>query len=248
MVKRGPTKFSATKVAKAGLAASAALEKILSLEKEVSRLRHHVSVLSKRNHRLQIEAEKLMGEGKEGVIEAVVDEVASSVTSQEPEPQVVAEPSDVAEKLAVAAEKAGVRIVAPEAEAEVEVVVPVAEPRVAMVVDEDCASVVSMPEGKRRRVVESSEEGSVGGDGVEEVGTPVVPLGPRNGAPLGPASMVGGVRRGGVNIGYGRIRFVDRALVGQRSGMVGDSYYTRGESARAQARGRGGWRGYGAYR
>jgi len=50
MVKQGPTTFSATKVAsaKAGLVASGALEKIMDLEKEVSKLRHHVSVLSKR--------------------------------------------------------------------------------------------------------------------------------------------------------------------------------------------------------
>jgi len=58
MVKRGSTTFSATKVAKAGLAASAALMRILELEKEVSKLRHHVSVLSKRNHAMQKEADK----------------------------------------------------------------------------------------------------------------------------------------------------------------------------------------------
>ena len=52
MVKRDPTTFSATKVAKAGLVASAPLQKIMELEKEVSELRYHVSVLSKRNHAL----------------------------------------------------------------------------------------------------------------------------------------------------------------------------------------------------
>jgi len=57
MIKRGPTTFSVTKVAKAGLVASAALQKILDLEKEVSKLRHHVSALSKRNHLLQKEAD-----------------------------------------------------------------------------------------------------------------------------------------------------------------------------------------------
>ena len=65
MVKRGSTTFSATKVAKAGLVASAALQKIMDLEKEVSKLRHHVSVLSKRNHMLQKEAE---GKEKEGEV------------------------------------------------------------------------------------------------------------------------------------------------------------------------------------
>jgi len=61
MVKQGSTTFSATKIAKAGLVASAALQKIMDWEKEVSKLRHHVSVLSKKNHVLQtavVEREK----------------------------------------------------------------------------------------------------------------------------------------------------------------------------------------------
>jgi len=84
MVKRGSTTFSATKVAKAGLAASAVLMRILELEREVSKLRHHVSVLSKRNHALQKEAIRRDEERN--------TEVASPVRDQEPEPQVVAEP------------------------------------------------------------------------------------------------------------------------------------------------------------
>ena len=63
------------------MAASAALTRILELEKEVSRLRHHVSILSKPNHRLQKEAEKRGGD--DGA------EVASPMRVQEPEPQVV---------------------------------------------------------------------------------------------------------------------------------------------------------------
>ena len=70
MAKQGSTTFSATKVAKAGLVASAALQKIMDLEKEVSKLRYHVSVLSKRNHALKKEVEKK----KE---EEACDEVAS---------------------------------------------------------------------------------------------------------------------------------------------------------------------------
>jgi len=50
MAKRGSTSFSATKVAKSGLVLAEALGRVLELEKEVSRLRHHISVLSKRNH------------------------------------------------------------------------------------------------------------------------------------------------------------------------------------------------------
>jgi len=89
MVKRGSTTFSATKVAKAGLTATAALQKILDLEKDVSKLRHHVSVLSKRNHGLQKEVDGLR---KEEV--AVSSVVASPVGVKEPEPLVVAEPKE----------------------------------------------------------------------------------------------------------------------------------------------------------
>jgi len=67
--------------------ASATLQKIMDLEKEVSKLRHHVSVLSKRNHVLQKAAE-----GRKKEDEAMSSEVASPGRVEEPEPQVVAEP------------------------------------------------------------------------------------------------------------------------------------------------------------
>jgi len=130
MVKRGSITFSATKVAKAGLTATAALQKILDLEKDVSKLRHHVSVLSKRNHGLQKEVERLK---KEEV--AVSSEVASPVGVEEPEPQVVAEPEeegevDMAATFMASAGVAGVRVAS--------VAKPsVAESRVALVVDEE---------------------------------------------------------------------------------------------------------------
>jgi len=207
MVKRGSTTFSATKVAKAGLTATAALQKILDLEKDVSKLRHHVSVLSKRNHGLQKEVDRLK---KEEV--AVSSEVASPVGVKEPEPRVVAEPEEevvvvnVAEAFVASAGVAGVRLA--------RVATPeVAEPGVAEFEDDDdCRSMVSGI-GKRRRL-DNEEEG----EGVEEVGTSVVvPTGPRGGAPAGPRLMterVGGVRRGSgvpadlfVRRAY---RFVDR--------------------------------------
>jgi len=118
MVKRGSTTFSATKVAKAGLTATAALQKILDLEKDVSKLRHHVSVLSKRNHGLQKEVDRMKKEvdrmKKEEV--AVDSEVASPERVEEPEPLVVAEPEEsvvednVAEAFVALASVAGVRV------------------------------------------------------------------------------------------------------------------------------------------
>jgi len=108
MVKRGSTTFSVTKVAKAGLTATAALQKILDLEKDVSKLCHHVSVLSNRNHGLQKEVDRLK---KEKV--AVSSEVASPAGVKEPELQVVAEPEeedvvDVAEAFVALAAVAGI--------------------------------------------------------------------------------------------------------------------------------------------
>jgi len=237
MVKRGSTTFSATKVAKAGLTASAALQKILDLEKDVSKLRHHVSVLSKRNHGLQKEVDRLK---KEEV--AVVSEVASPERVEEPEPLVVVEPEEtveavnVAEAFVASAGVAGVRlamVATPE----------VAEPEEEVDDDDDCRSVVTGI-GKRRRLED---------EGVEQVGTSVVvPTGPRGGAPEGPrlmAERVGGIRRGSgvpadlfVRRAY---RFVDRSLVGERNGMVGDTYRTRGNFARAPFVDRGGYRGRG---
>jgi len=246
MVKRGSTTFSATKVAKAGLTATAALQKIKDLEKDVSKLRHHVSVLSKRNHGLQKEVDRLK---KEEV--AVDSEVASPERVEEPEPLVAAEPEEsvvvanVAEAFIALANVAGVRVASVAKPSE-------AESRVALVVDEEGGpSAIGYPvsEGKRRRVDNSSEEG----ESDEEV-SGVVPTGPRGGAPTGPrimmAERVGGVRRGSgvpadlfVRRAY---RFVDRTLVGGRNGMVGDTYRTRGSYARAYGSGyRGGYRGRG---
>jgi len=176
MVKRGSTTFSATKVAKAGLMATAALQKILDLEKDVSKLRHHVSVLSKRNHGLQKEVDRLK---KEEVADA--SEVASPVGVKDPEPQVVAEPEeedkvDMAVAFVASAGVAGVRVASEAKPSE-------AEPRVAVVVDEEGGpSAIGVPvsEGKRRRVDDSSEKGE------DEVRMGVVVLtGPRGGAPTG---------------------------------------------------------------
>jgi len=64
MAKRGITTFSATQVAKQGLAVSTAVLKMADLETEVSRLRHHVSVLLRRNHGLQKELDGIRRVGE----------------------------------------------------------------------------------------------------------------------------------------------------------------------------------------
>jgi len=62
MVKRGSSTFSAAAVARSGLALGLSVEKTLALEAEVSRLRHHISVLSRRLHLSTLESESLRRE------------------------------------------------------------------------------------------------------------------------------------------------------------------------------------------
>ena len=59
MVKTSNTKFSAASVAKGSVVLSKVIEKTFALKAEVSRLRHHVSVLSKRLHTTTQEKEIL---------------------------------------------------------------------------------------------------------------------------------------------------------------------------------------------
>jgi len=170
MVKRGSTTFSATKVANAGLVDSAALQRIMDLEKEVSKLRHHVSVLSKRNHMLQKEAG-----GKEKEVEVAVSEVASPGRVEEPqaEPHVVAEPLERMSGVIVAEEEEDVWV-APVAKP------AVAESRVARVVEEEGGrSEVSRPmsANKRGRLDNGGDESEKEVEVVRSVS--VVPSGPR---------------------------------------------------------------------
>jgi len=62
MVKRDSSTLSATAVAISGLAVSRSVEKTLALEAEVSCLRHHVSVLSRRLYLSALESESLRRE------------------------------------------------------------------------------------------------------------------------------------------------------------------------------------------
>jgi len=59
MVKQGSSTFSAAAVARSGLALGRTVEKTLALEAEVSRLCHHISVLSCRLHLSALESESL---------------------------------------------------------------------------------------------------------------------------------------------------------------------------------------------
>jgi len=243
MVKRDVTTFSATQVAKQGLAVSAAMLKTIDLEKEVSRLRHHVSVLSRRNHGLQKELDglRVVGEG-----------VASN---KEPEPQVVAEPPEPVVDKEVAPSVASDDVASVVSVALTEAKPAEAESRVALEMSGPEVAMVRLPKGKKRRL-------TVGGDGDEsgddtEVMTVVsveeerevivAPLGPRLqtlAVPRGPRLADGPAVRGW-NVVRREYRFVDRSLMGVRNGMVGDTYRTRGNFARAPFVNRGGFRGGG---
>jgi len=232
MAKRGVTTFSATQVAKQGLAVSTALLEMADLRKEVSRLRHHVFILSRRNHGLVKEVEGLRKMG---------EEVASY---KEPEPQVVVEPSEQDVDNVVAPSVTSVDVkdwVAPVAKP------AVAESRVALEVDEPKVALVRLPRGKKRRLTVGGEESESEDDTdvmtvvqVEEEREVIVArLGPRLqtlAVPRGPRLADGPVVRGW-NVVRREYRFVDRSLVGERNGMVGDTYRTRGVSARAPVRG-----------
>jgi len=61
MVKKGSSSYSASSVARSGVTLSRSVEKIFALEAEVSRLRHHVSVLSRRLHFCGKEREPVRG-------------------------------------------------------------------------------------------------------------------------------------------------------------------------------------------
>jgi len=253
MVTRGPTTFSATKVAKAGLAASAALEKILKMEGEVSRLRHHVSVLSRRNHGLQKELDGLRENG-EGV-----------TSKKESEPQVVVEPPEPVEAEDVAE--------APSV-ASVEMAPSVASEEVNSVASEEVSDEVESVAERREVVFDdrmsdlrdrmSDEDVVVGGKIIplsgytpvveEEVRTevPFVPLVPAAMVPIGPRAgrgrgtmpdqwrLVGPERRGELIRLRGEILVEGRGRSrpeGVRNGMGGDSFRTRGYYAHARPSG-----------
>ena len=78
MVKRGSKSFSANKLADTGLVMAEMMRKMMEMEKEIGRLRHHVSVLSKREVLMKKELEReRKGKEKEEVAEEEVAEVVA---------------------------------------------------------------------------------------------------------------------------------------------------------------------------
>ena len=242
MSQQKSTKFSAARVANLGVVMAEMFEERRRLELEVKRLRHHVSVLSKRNH-------ELMKEGKSRAVAPIAS--ATSLCSEGGE-----EKEEVAESKAEVA----VKVATVEAEDEASGVVKGKGKEVAEGVAEDEAEVLK--EGSAGSGVASVAESEVmseaglgsGGsemevdEGVEElrsrisdedvvVDGKIVPLkgyesnglGVR-GAPLGPKRS------------YGRGGFVPLGPYGFRNVIGGRG---RGGGIRPGVAGGGGYRGRG---
>ena len=69
MPQQKSTSFSVAKVANFGVVMAEMVAERLKLEKEIKRLRHHVSVLSKRNH-------QLMKEGKSRAVSSIASDTS----------------------------------------------------------------------------------------------------------------------------------------------------------------------------
>jgi len=200
MVNAKKTSFMATQVANNGMAMSAAFMRILELKKEVSRLRHHVSVLSKR----------LKGKEEGGKVEEK-EEVAEEVAEAEAE----AEEKVGAEVAAVGTPPiaSGVyKVVAVEEVVMEEIVAGVESISVGSEGDEDEVVngriVVRLPGDRKRRIADSQESERVGERSLVREDT----VGPRAGVrvggmsvgmPGGPSSMFQGRGRGGPSRGFG---------------------------------------------
>jgi len=94
MVKRGSSTFSASSVAKGSIVLSKAIEKQFALEAEISRLRHHVSVVSKRLHSVTLEKQ-------------ILADIVESTTWGEKEPLSEEEVADEEATPSVAGEESG---------------------------------------------------------------------------------------------------------------------------------------------
>jgi len=214
MAKRGSTSFSATKVAKSGLITVKALERVLKLEKEVSRLRHHVSVLSKRSHKLELRLGEALEREARGVGKEEVAVPGRGVADEEeeagvPDPVIVSHIVAFGDEDLVVSDVAGTVVAVSVAEVEEE---------------EGSVALVRLPSVKKRRL----DEGGGSLEVVEDLAVVKALLGPR-GRREGDGRVASGVPTG------------PRVHVGPRFGMGpisgGDGYRGYG------GRGRGGvWR------
>ena len=151
MSQQKSTRFSAAKVANFGVVMAEMVAKMSDMEKEIKRLRHHVSVLSKRNHRL-------VEDGKSRAAPPIASDASLSVEKAGVERVRVEEKKvRVEEVVEVVAES-----VASFEEAEV------AEPLVKL-------PVAVKGEGSKKRRVDGSDDGR----GVKEERVLIAPLGPR---------------------------------------------------------------------
>jgi len=109
MVKQGSSTFSATSVAKGSVVLSRAIEKNFALEAEISRLRHHVSVLSRWLHLVTVERDGLQDmvvgtmefEEEWGRTPLGGDEVARMELDGEAEPSVAGEEEEESHDVAM---------------------------------------------------------------------------------------------------------------------------------------------------
>ena len=76
MPQQKSTTFSAAKVANFGVVMAEMVGKMSEMEREIKRLRHHVSVLSKRNH-------QLMKDGKSRAASPIASDVSLSDDEEE---------------------------------------------------------------------------------------------------------------------------------------------------------------------
>jgi len=225
MVKRGSSTFSAAAVSRSGLALGLSVEKTLALEAEVSCLRHHISVLSRRLHLSTLESESLRreldallsvaplsreGDGAEAspLHEEVADEVAVLAPVAEPAALTVASLGAHVEALTVTTVASAVMAQEPEPD--------VAEPVLPVVVQVERSPSADGTVAKRhpRRVRWVDNEAGVASRKARVI---VVSLSPprgpagRTGSPV--ASATGGVGSdhhardpGCVTVGRGRRR------------------------------------------
>jgi len=226
MVKRGSSTFSAAAVARSGLALGRTVEKTLALEAEVSRLRHHISVLSRRLHLSSLESESLRleldalrsvaplsreGDGAEAsspLREGVADEVAVLAPVAEPAAPTVASLGAHVEALTVTTVTSAVMAQEPEP--------GVAEPVLSVVVQVERSPSAdgAVAERRPRRVRWVDDEAGMASRKarVIEVSSspPPVPAG-RTSSPVASAAGGGGSDRhdgdpGFITVGRGRRR------------------------------------------